>query len=72
MIFQVFGQNDNKDKEVNIVQIKIKGNNGLCVIIEAISFPCSPSRNQRQHFAKNNCGHSRNINLLNDDVLMMK
>ena len=25
MIFQVFGQNDNKVKEVNIVQIKIKG-----------------------------------------------
>ena len=72
MIFQVFGQNDNKDKEVNIVQIKTTGNNGLCVITEAISFPCSPIGNQRYHFAKNNCGHSRNINLLNDDVLMMK
>ena len=29
MIFRVFGQNDNKVEEVDIVQIKIKGNNGL-------------------------------------------
>ena len=29
MIFRVFGQNDNTVEEVDIVQIKIKGNNGL-------------------------------------------
>ena len=29
MIFRVFRQNDNKVEEVDIVQIKIKGNNGL-------------------------------------------
>ena len=29
MIFQVFGQNENKVKEVDIVQIKIKGNKRL-------------------------------------------
>ena len=29
MIFRVFGQSDNKVKEIDIVQIKIKGNNGL-------------------------------------------
>ena len=33
MIFQVFGQNDNKVKEVDIVQIKIKGNNGLYIFV---------------------------------------
>ena len=66
MIFQVFGQNDNKVKEVDIVQIKIKGNNGLCIFIEAVSFPkiCSPITNQRYNFAKNNYDHLKNIKLL--------
>ena len=39
MIFQVFGQNDSKVKEVDIVQIKIKGSNGLYIFIEAILCP---------------------------------
>ena len=39
MIFQVFEQDDNKVKEVDIVQIKIKGNNGLYIFIEAVSCP---------------------------------
>ena len=39
MIFQVFGQNDNKVKEVDIVQIKIKGNNELYIFIEAALCP---------------------------------
>ena len=66
MIFQVFGQNDNKVKEVDIVQIKIKGNNGLYIFIEAVSCPkiCSPITNQRYNFAKNNYDHLRNIKLL--------
>ena len=34
MIFQVFGLNDNKVKEVDIVQIKIKGNNGLSFLLK--------------------------------------
>ena len=33
MIFLVFGQKDNKVKEVDIVQIKIKGNNGLYIFV---------------------------------------
>ena len=37
MLFQVSGQNDNKVKEVDIAQIKIKGNSELCILIEAIS-----------------------------------
>ena len=47
MIFQVFGQNDNKVKEVDIVQIKIKRNSGLYIFIEAVSCPkiCSPITN---------------------------
>ena len=62
----VVGQNNNKVKEVNIVQIKIKGDNGLCIFIEAISYSkiCSPIRNQKYHFPKNNYDHLRNINLL--------
>ena len=66
MIFQVFGQNDNKVKEVDIVQSKIKGNNRLFIFIEAISCPkiCSPITNQKYNFAKNNYGHLRNIKLL--------
>ena len=56
MIFQVFGQNDNKVKEVNIVQIKIKGNNRLYMFVEAVSCPkiCSPITNHKYNFAKNN------------------
>ena len=34
MISQVFGQNDNKVKEVDIVQIKIEGNNGLYILLK--------------------------------------
>ena len=66
MIFLVFGQNDNKVKEVDIVQIKIKGNNGLYIFIEAVSCPkiCSPVTNQKYNFAKNNYDHLRNIKLL--------
>ena len=47
MIFQVFGQNDNKVKEVDIAQIKIKRNSGLYIFIEAVSCPkiCSPITN---------------------------
>ena len=66
MIFQVSGQNDNKVKEVDIVQIKIKGNNGLYIFIEAVS--CgkiySPITNQKYNFSKNNYDHLRNIKLL--------
>ena len=66
MIFQVFEQDDNKVKEVDIVQIKIKGNNGLYIFIEAVSCTkiCSPITNQRYNFAKNNYDHLRNIKLL--------
>ena len=66
MIFQVFGQNDKRVKEVDIVQIKIKGNNGLYIFIEAVSCTkiCSPITNQRYNFAKNNYDHLRNIKLL--------
>ena len=47
MSFQVFGQNDNKVKEVDIVQIKIKRNCGLYIFVEAVSCPkiCSPITN---------------------------
>ena len=64
MIFQVFGQNHNKVKEVEIVQIKIKNNNGLCIYIEAISCPkiCLPIGNQKYQFTENNYDHLRNIN----------
>ena len=66
MIFRVFGQNDDKVKEADVVQIKIKGNNGLCIFIETIPCPqiCSPIRNQKYHFAKNNYDHLRNTKLL--------
>ena len=66
MIFQVFKQNDNKVKEVNIVQIKIKGKNKLYIFIEVVLCPkiCSPITNQRYNFAKNNYDHLRNIKLL--------
>ena len=66
MIFQDFGQDDNKVKEVDIVQIKIKGNNGLYIFIEAVSCPkiCSSITNERYNFAKNNYDHLRNIKLL--------
>ena len=62
MIFQVFGQNNNKVKEVDIVQIKINGKNEHCIFIENI---CSHTKNKKYRFAKNNCDHLRNINLLN-------
>ena len=54
MIFQVFGQNDNKVKYVVIAQIKIKGNNGFYIFIEAVLCPktCSPITNQKYNFAK--------------------
>ena len=54
-IFQVFGQNDNKGKEVNIVQIKTKGNNRLYMFVEAVSCPkiCSSITNHKYNFAKN-------------------
>ena len=66
MILQVFGQNDNKVKEVDIVQIKIKGNNSFYTFIEAVLCPkiCSPITNQKYNFAKNNYDHLRNIKLL--------
>ena len=66
MIFQVFGLNDNKVKEVDIVQIKIKGNNGLLIFIEAVlcSKICSPITSQKYNFPKNNYDHFRNIKLL--------
>ena len=65
-IFQVCGENDNKVKEVDIVQIKIKSNNGLSIFVEAVSCPkiCSPLTNQRYNFVKNNYDHFRNIKLL--------
>ena len=66
MIFHVLGQNDNKVKEVDIVQIRIKGNNGLYIFIEVVS--CgkiySPITNQKYNFSKNNYDHLRNIKLL--------
>ena len=66
MIFQVFGQSDNKVKEVDIAQIKIKGNNGLYIFIEAVSCPktCLSITSQKYNFAKNNSDHLRNIKLL--------
>ena len=47
MIFQVLGQNNDKVKEVDIVQNKVKGNNGLYIFIETVSCPkiCSPITN---------------------------
>ena len=62
MISQFFGQNNNKAKEVDIVQIKIKGKNEHCIFTENI---CSHIKNKKYHFAKNNYDHLRNINLLN-------
>ena len=66
MIFQVLDKAITRFKEVNIVQIKIKGNNGLYIFIEAVSCPkiCSPVTNQKYNFAKNNYDHLRNIKLL--------
>ena len=48
------------------MQIKIKGNNGLYIFIEVVSYPkiCSPITNQKYNFAKNNYDHLRNIKLL--------
>ena len=47
-------------------KIKIKGNKGLYIFIEAVLCPkiCSPITNQRYNFAKNNYDHLRNIKLL--------
>ena len=66
MIFQVFGQNDNKFQEVNTVKTKTKGNNGLYIFIETFSCPkiSSPITKKRYNFAKNNYDHMRNIKLL--------
>ena len=66
MIFQVFGLNDNKVKEVDIVQIKIKGNKGLYIFIEGVLCQkiCSPITNQKCNFPKNNYDQLRNIKLL--------
>ena len=65
-IFQVCGEKDNKVKEVDIVQIKIKSNNGLSIFVEAVSCTkiCSPLTNQRYNFVKNNYDHFRNIKSL--------
>ena len=43
MIFQVFGQNDNKVKKKSVLY-KLKLNSGLYIFIEAVSRPkiCSP------------------------------
>ena len=66
MIFQVFGQSDNKVKEVDIVQIKVKGNNRLYIFIETVSCPkiCLSITSQKYKFAENNYDHLRNIKLL--------
>ena len=47
MIFQVLRQNNDKVKEVDIVQNKVKGNSGLYIFIETVSCPkiCSPITN---------------------------
>ena len=47
-------------------KIKIKGNKGLYIFIEAVLCPkiCSPITNQKYNFAKNNYDHLRNIKLL--------
>ena len=47
-------------------KIKIKGNKGLYIFIEAGLCPkiCSPITNQKYNFAKNNYDHLRNIKLL--------
>ena len=68
MIFQVLGQKNNKVKEYDIVEIKIKYNNSLYIFIEAISCPkiCSLIRNQKYHNAKNNYDLLMNTNLLKD------
>ena len=59
MIFQVFGQSDNKVQEADIARIKIKGNDGLYIFIEAVPHPkkCSCIKNQKHNFAKNNYDH---------------
>ena len=59
MIFQVFRQSDNKVQEVDIVRIKIKGNNRLYIFIDAVSCAkkCSCIKNQKYNFAKNNYDH---------------
>ena len=56
MIFQFFRQNDNKVKEIDTVQIKIKRNDGLYIFIKAVSCPkiCWTITNQKYNFAKNN------------------
>ena len=68
MIFQVLGQNNNKVKEYDIVEINIKYNNSLYIFIEAILCPkiCSLIRNQKYHNAKNNYDLLMNTNLLKD------
>ena len=65
MIFQVFGQNNNKVKKKSILY-KLKLNNGLYIFIEAVSCPkiCSPITNQKCNFAKSNYDHLRNVKLL--------
>ena len=66
MIFQVLDKAITRFKEVNIVQIKIKGNNGLYIFIESVSCPkiCLSITSQKYNFAKNNYDHLRNIKLL--------
>ena len=66
IIFQVFRQNHNKVKEIDILQIKIEGNNGLYISIEAVLCPkiCSSITDQKYNFAKNDYDHLRNIKLL--------
>ena len=39
MIFQFFRQNNNKVKEIDILQIKIKSNDGFYIFIKAVSCP---------------------------------
>ena len=70
MIFHLFRQNDNKVKDVDTVKLKIKGNNGLYIFMEAFSCPkiYSPITNQKYNFAKNNYDYFRNIELLKGDL----
>ena len=66
MIFQIFGKNHNKVKEVDIGQIKIKVTADFAFLLKLFRAQkfAHLSEIKKYHFAKNNCDHSRNINLL--------
>ena len=64
--FKSFERTITRLKKTILYKIKIKGNKGLYIFIEAVLCPkiCSPITNQKYNFAKNNYDHLRNIKLL--------